>query len=140
MENNAVIGSSTTPNEVLIRTTLDKLLDGSIVQQTTVGRADAMDATIFTQDNAGSLGIVTSSVEGGGGYFQKATTLVNTPTTIMATPTQGLLKPCSWREAKTAPTQVTIKPTTTHGRVHYGHACVTYFHGRQPAFSGNPCS
>lgn len=74
MDNNSVVGSSVTPNEVLIRTTLDKELDGAIVQKTVAGRATAEDATIFTQDNAGSLGIVTSSVIGGGGYFQKNTT------------------------------------------------------------------
>jgi hypothetical protein len=73
MDNNSTIGSSVTPNEVLIRTTLDKELDGSIVEQTVAGRATAEDAVIFTQESAGSLGIITTSVLGGGGYFQKST-------------------------------------------------------------------
>ncbi len=78
MDNNSTIGSSSTPNEVLIRTTLDRELDGSVVQKTVAGRANAEDAVIFTQETAGSLGIVTSSVLGGGGYFQKTAT-DNTP-------------------------------------------------------------
>ena len=60
------------PNLILVKTALDKLLDEATIALTTVGKATALDADIFTQDSATNAAVVTSVI-GGGGYFGSST-------------------------------------------------------------------
>lgn len=66
MDNNSA------PNLILVKTALDKLYDEATVEMATTGKADAMDASVFTQETADNAA-VTASVLGGGGYFQQTT-------------------------------------------------------------------
>lgn len=59
-------------NLILVKTALDKLVDGMRQKPASNGRALATDPVIFTQDTAYNAAVV-QSVEGGGGYFQQTT-------------------------------------------------------------------
>jgi hypothetical protein len=61
------------PSLILVKTALDKLIDEATIEMATVGKATAKDEMVFTQDTATNAG-VSSSVIGGGGYFQSTTT------------------------------------------------------------------
>lgn len=58
-------------NLILVKTALDKLVDGMRQKEATAGKALATDPVIFTQDTAYNAAVV-QSVEGGG-YFQQTT-------------------------------------------------------------------
>jgi hypothetical protein len=60
------------PNLILVKTALDKLFTGEMIDQARTGKATALDPVVFTQDSAYNAAVV-SSVEGGGGYFQTTT-------------------------------------------------------------------
>lgn len=60
------------PNLILVKTALDKLVDGMKQKAAVVGKALATDPVIFTQDTARNAAVV-ASVEGGGGYFEQTT-------------------------------------------------------------------
>lgn len=60
------------PNLILVKTALDKLVDGVRRKAAVQGKALATDPVIFTQDSADKAAVV-ASVEGSGGYFQKTT-------------------------------------------------------------------
>ncbi len=60
------------PNLILVKTALDKLVDGVRRKEAVQGKALATDPVIFTQDGADKAAVV-ASVEGGGGYFGKTT-------------------------------------------------------------------
>lgn len=63
------------PSLILVKTALDKLLDQAQLENTTVGKATAIDPVVFTQDGASGRGraAVVSSLLGGGGYFDQTT-------------------------------------------------------------------
>lgn len=63
---------NTGPSLILVKTALDKLLDGTKLQIARDGKAEATDPIVFTQDSAQNAAVV-SSVIGGGGYFVKST-------------------------------------------------------------------
>lgn len=75
MQNNSGIGSNTNILE-LTQTYLDRLFTGE-ANETRAGKATALDAMVFTQDTATNSS-VNSTVQGGGGYFQKTTNDVPT--------------------------------------------------------------
>lgn len=58
------------PNLILVKTTLDELRDDAMIQYARVGKAEATDPIVFSQDTASNAGVNTS-VLGGGGYFEK---------------------------------------------------------------------
>ena len=60
------------PNLILVKTALDKLLDDTLQQENTVGKATATDPLVFNQSTASNAAVVTSVI-GGGGYFAKNT-------------------------------------------------------------------
>lgn len=60
------------PSLILVKTALDKLIDGAKLQVARTGKVEATDSVVFTQDSATNAAVV-SSVVGGGGYFQKST-------------------------------------------------------------------
>lgn len=60
------------PNLILVKTALDKLVDGMKQKAAKVGKAMPTDPVIFTQDTATNAAVV-ASVEGGGGYFEQTT-------------------------------------------------------------------
>lgn len=62
----------TGPNLILVKTALDKLIDGSKLQYARTGKAEAIDPIVFTQDSATNAAVVSTTI-GGGGYFQKST-------------------------------------------------------------------
>lgn len=64
---------STSPNLELVKTALDELRDNALIEQTTVGKADATDPVVFTQSSVDRAAWVTSVI-GGGGYFKKTIT------------------------------------------------------------------
>lgn len=64
---------NTGPSLILVKTALDKLIDEATIEMATVGKATAKDEMVFTQDTATNAG-VSSSVIGGGGYFQSSAT------------------------------------------------------------------
>lgn len=64
--------NSSGPNLILVKTALDKIVDQTMIQYARIGRADATDPVIFTQDSASNAAVVTT-VLGGGGYFEKTT-------------------------------------------------------------------
>jgi hypothetical protein len=57
---------------VLVKTALDRLRDQAESETANVGKAEATDPLVFTQDTASNAAVV-SSVIGGGGYFEKTT-------------------------------------------------------------------
>lgn len=64
------LNNDSAPNLILVKTALDKLVDGVRRKEAVQGKALATDPVIFTQDGADKAAVV-ASVEGGGGYFQK---------------------------------------------------------------------
>jgi len=64
------LSRDSSPALELVKTALDKLRDSSLVDNARQGKAEATDATIFTQDTASNAAVV-SSVQGGGGYMEK---------------------------------------------------------------------
>ncbi len=64
---------NSSPNLELVKTSLDKLRDNALLEQTTNGKATATDSVVFTQSDADRAAVVTS-VLGGGGYFKKTVT------------------------------------------------------------------
>lgn len=64
------LNQNTAPNLILVKTALDKLYDQELIEQAVVGKAEAVDPVVFTQDTAENAAVV-STVIGGGGYFQK---------------------------------------------------------------------
>ncbi len=60
------------PGLILVKTALDKLVDGMKQKPAVTGKALPTDAVIFTQDSAFNAAVV-QSVEGGGGYFDQTT-------------------------------------------------------------------
>lgn len=69
------LNQNSAPSLILVKTALDKLLDQAQMENTTVGKAEATDAVVFTQDGQSGKGraAVVSTVIGGGGYFQVTT-------------------------------------------------------------------
>lgn len=63
---------NTSPSLELVKTALDKLVDGARLQVSRTGKCEATDPVVFTQDSASNAAVV-STVLGGGGYFQKST-------------------------------------------------------------------
>lgn len=66
------LNRDTSPNLELVKTALDKLIDGSRLVYARQGKAEATDPVVFTQDSASNAAVVTT-VLGGGGYFKKTT-------------------------------------------------------------------
>lgn len=66
------LNSSSAPSLILVKTALDKLVDGAMLDTAREGKATALDPVVFTQDSASNAAVVTS-VLGGGGYFDKTT-------------------------------------------------------------------
>lgn len=66
------LNQSSGPNNILVKTALDNLVDGMKLQIARTGKADATDPVVFTQDTASNAAVVTSVI-GGGGYFTKST-------------------------------------------------------------------
>lgn len=64
------LNQNTAPNLILVKTALDKLRAQIEMENTTVGKAEATDPVVFTQDTATNAGVSTSVI-GGGGYFEK---------------------------------------------------------------------
>lgn len=64
------LNNDSAPNLILVKTALDELRDQAMIQYARVGRADATDPLVFTQDTADNAAKI-SSVIGGGGYFEK---------------------------------------------------------------------
>lgn len=58
------------PDLELVKTALDKIRDETLLKVARVGKAEATDAVIFTQSTADNAAVV-STVQGGGGYFDK---------------------------------------------------------------------
>lgn len=75
---------NTGPNLILVKTALDKLYDEATIELAVTGKATALDAQVFTQDTADKAAVV-SSVEGGGGYFQKTLNDVGTAKNVTVT-------------------------------------------------------
>jgi hypothetical protein len=69
----AGLNQGSSPNLELVKTALDKLVDQAQMENTAVGKAEATDALVFTQDGSSAQGkaAVVSTVIGGGGYFDK---------------------------------------------------------------------
>jgi len=57
----------------LVKTGLDKILDGSTIKMADAGKATATNPLVFVQDDAGEVAAVQSTVIGGGGYFGQST-------------------------------------------------------------------
>lgn len=66
----AGLNQNSSPNLELVKTALDKLVDQSQMENTVVGKAEATDPVVFTQDTAANAAVV-ATVIGGGGYFNK---------------------------------------------------------------------
>lgn len=67
------LNESSAPQLLLVKTSLDNLIDGAKLQQAREGKLQITDPVVFTQDDAGPRGVVTTSVIGGGGYAKKST-------------------------------------------------------------------
>lgn len=66
------LNNGSAPSLILVKTALDKLFDQSMIENATVGKAEATDPVVFTQDTASNAAVV-STVMGSGGYFDKTT-------------------------------------------------------------------
>lgn len=64
---------STSPSLELVKTSLDALRDGAMLEQTVTGKATATDPLIFTQASVDRAAYI-STVIGAGGYFKKTVT------------------------------------------------------------------
>jgi len=61
------------PSLNLVKTGLDNLFDQTMMAIARVGRADATNSLVFTQETAPEVAAVQSSIIGGGGYFGQST-------------------------------------------------------------------
>ncbi len=88
------LSRDSSPSLELVKTALDKIRDESMLRYAREGKAEATDSVIFTQGSADNAAVI-STVQGGGGYFEKRTAdfkkakavAVNAPspkTTLMA--------------------------------------------------------
>lgn len=64
------LSRDSSPSLELVKTALDKIRDESMLAYARTGKATADDAVIFTQGSASNAAVV-STVQGGGGYFEK---------------------------------------------------------------------
>lgn len=64
------LNQNSAPNLILVKTALDKLRDQAELQYARIGKAEATDPVVYTQDSADNAAKV-SSVLGGGGYMEK---------------------------------------------------------------------
>lgn len=64
------LNNDSSPNLELVKTALDKIRDEQSLKNARIGKAEATDAVIFTQDTATNAAVV-STTQGGGGYFDK---------------------------------------------------------------------
>lgn len=58
------------PSLELVKTALDKIRDEAMLTYARTGKAEATDSVVFTQGTASNAAVV-STVQGGGGYFEK---------------------------------------------------------------------
>lgn len=102
------LSRDSSPSLELVKTALDKIRDSAVMQNARTGKAEATDPVIFTQGTATNAAVV-STVQGGGGYFDKRTgdlraaksVAVGAPTpktTIIAEFTQNLAVPRTFLE------------------------------------------
>jgi len=68
----AGLNYSSSPNLELVKTALDKLVAQEQMENTSVGKAEATDPVVFTQDTASNAAAITTVI-GGGGYFDTTT-------------------------------------------------------------------
>lgn len=66
------LNRDTSPSLELVKTALDKIRDEQVLKNARMGKAEATDSVIFTQDRATNAAVV-STTQGGGGYFLKTT-------------------------------------------------------------------
>ena len=66
------LSQDSSPSLELVKTALDKIRDEAMLKNARVGKATAEDPVIFTQGKATNAAVV-STVQGGGGYFDKRT-------------------------------------------------------------------
>lgn len=64
------LSRDSSPSLELVKTSLDKIRDEAVLQNARTGKAEATDSVIFTQGRATNAAVV-STVQGGGGYFEK---------------------------------------------------------------------
>lgn len=64
------LSRDSSPALELVKTALDKIRDEAVLQNARTGKAEATDSVIFTQGRATNAAVV-STVQGGGGYFEK---------------------------------------------------------------------
>ena len=69
------------PNLELVKTALDKIRDEAALKNARTGKATAEDPVVFTQEVATNAAVVTT-VQGGGGYFDKTTDDLSLPKNI----------------------------------------------------------
>jgi len=66
------LNNASSPNLELVKTALDKIRDEQVLKNARTGKAEATDPVVFTQQTATNAAVV-STVQGGGGYFEKTT-------------------------------------------------------------------
>jgi hypothetical protein len=64
------LSRDSSPDLELVKTALDKIRDESVLKNAREGKAEASDPVVFTQGTATNAAVV-STVQGGGGYFEK---------------------------------------------------------------------
>lgn len=64
------LGQDSSPDKELVKTALDKIRDEALLQNARTGKAEATDPVVFTQGTATNAAVI-STVQGGGGYFEK---------------------------------------------------------------------
>lgn len=64
------LGQDSSPDKELVKTALDKVRDEALLQNARTGKAEATDPVVFTQGTATNAAVI-STVQGGGGYFEK---------------------------------------------------------------------
>lgn len=66
------LNQGSSPDNELVKTALDKIRDEQVLKNARVGKAEATDPIVFTQDRATNAAVI-STTQGGGGYFEKTT-------------------------------------------------------------------
>jgi hypothetical protein len=66
------LNRDSSPDLELVKTALDKIRDEAVLKNARTGKATADNPVVFTQDTASNAAVV-STVQGGGGYFNKTT-------------------------------------------------------------------
>jgi len=66
------LNRDSSPDLELVKTALDKIRDEQILKNVRTGKATADNPVVFTQDTASNAAVI-STVQGGGGYFNKTT-------------------------------------------------------------------